>query len=180
MYKLEPSNYPRYPRVPMNRRIGAFAIDFVAVWVVSSFFGFGSILQGIIFFIAWLGMRVIVVEQNQGQSLGRWLMDIKVIAPRYNRVPDMLSLAKREAIVGLAAILAMYGLQINFKNGLSMLLLLTPLLVDCALAIVDEELDRAFHDRIAETLMVQTKRGFSLDLRLKKIFAQIKRNMRKY
>ncbi len=179
MYELEPSNYRRYPRVPMNRRVGAFAIDFVAVWLVSSFFGFGSILQGIIFLIAWLAMRVIVVEQNQGQSLGRWAMDIKVIAPRYNKVPDLVTLAKREGIVSLAAILAMYGLQINFRNGLSMLLLFTPLLVDYALAVVDEELDRAFHDRIAETLIVQTKRGFSLDLRLKKIFGQIQRSMRK-
>jgi uncharacterized RDD family membrane protein YckC len=179
MYELEPSSYRRYPRVPMNRRAGAFAIDFVAVWLVSSFFGFGSILQGIIFFIAWFAMRVILVEQNQGQSLGRWAMDIKVIAPQFNKVPELVTLSKREAIVSLAAILAMYGLQINFKNGLSMLLLFTPLLVDCALAIVDEELDRAFHDRIAETLIVQTKRGFSLDLRLKKIFGQIRRSMRK-
>lgn len=178
MYELEPS-YRRYPKVPMKRRIGAFAIDFVAVWVVSSFFGFGTILQGIIFFIAWLAMRVIVVEQNQGQSLGRWAMDIKVIAPRFNKVPDLVILFKREIIVALAGILAMYGLQINFKNGLSMLLLFTPLLVDCALAAVDEESNRALHDRLADTLIVQTQRGFSLDLRLKKIFAQIKRSMRK-
>jgi uncharacterized RDD family membrane protein YckC len=179
MYELESSSNRRYPRVPMNRRVGAFAIDFISVWLVSSFFGFGSIVQGIIFAIAWLAMRAILVEQNQGQSLGRWAMDIKVIAPRFNKVPDLVTLARRETIVGLAAVLAMYALQINFKNGLSMLLLLTPLVVDCSLAVVDEELDRAFHDRFADTLIVQTKRGFSLDLRLKKIFGQIQRSMRK-
>ncbi len=179
MYDRE-FNYQRYPRVPLERRAGAFAIDFVALWLVSSFFGFGSILQGIIFLIAWLTMRVILVDKNQGQSLGRWAMDIKVIAPRFNKVPDLVTLFQREAIVGFAALLAMYGLQINFKNGLSMLLLFTPLLVDCALAIVDEELNQAFHDRLAQTMIIQTKRGFSLDLRLKKIFGQIKRSMRKY
>ena len=169
----------RYPRVPIKRRVGAFAIEFVGVWLVSSFFGFGSILQGIVFFIAWFAMRVILVDKNQGQSLGRWAMDIKVIAPRFNKVPDLVTLSKREGILGFAAILAMYGLQINFQNGLSMLLLFTPLLVDCALAMVDEELNQAFHDRLARTMMIQTKRGFSLDLRIKKIFGQIKRNMQK-
>ncbi len=176
MYDRE-SGYRRYPRVPIDRRAGAFAIDFVTVWLVSSFFG---VLQGIVFLIAWFAMRVILVDKNQGQSLGRWTMDIKVIAPRYNKIPDLVTLSQREGIVGLAALLAMYGLQINFKNGLSMLLLFTPLLVDCALAMVDEELNQAFHDRIAQTMMIQTKRGFSLDLRLKKIFGQIKRSMRRY
>ena len=179
MYDRE-SSYRRYPRVPRDRRAGALAIDFVAVWLVSSFFGFGTILQGIVFLIAWFAMRVIAVEKNQGQSLGRWLMDMQVIALRYNKVPDLVTLSKREGIAGLAAVLAMYGLQINFRNGLSMLLLFTPLLIDGALAMVDEELDRAFHDRIAQTIVIQTQRGFSLDLRLKKIFGQIKRRMRKY
>ena len=179
MYDQE-FNYRRYPRVPIERRAGAFVIDFVALWLVSSFFGFGSIVQGIVFLIAWFIMRVVLVDKNYGQSLGRWAMDIKVIAPRLNKVPDLVTLSQREGIVGFAALLAMYGLQINFKNGLSMLLLFTPLLIDCALAMVDDELNQAFHDRFAQTMMIQTKRGFSLDLRLKKIFGQIKRSMRKY
>lgn len=124
-------------------------------------------------------MRVLLVDKNQGQSLGRWALDVKVIDPRFNRVPDLVSLFKREGIISIVAVLAMLGLQINFRNGLSMLLLLAPLLVDCALAFVDENYNQALHDRLAQTTIVQTKRGFSLDLRLKKIVAQLRRNMQK-
>ncbi|XTZ12400.1 MAG: RDD family protein, partial [cyanobacterium endosymbiont of Rhopalodia inflata] len=44
-----------------------------------------------------------------------------------------------------------------------------PLLVDCGIVLGDQELNQAFHDRIAGTIMVQTNRGFSLDLRLKRL-----------
>ena len=60
-----------------------------------------------------------------------------------------------------------------------MLLLIAPLLIDCSLALLDEETNLAFHDRVAETYMIQTERGFSLDLRFKKIFGQIQHRMRK-
>jgi uncharacterized RDD family membrane protein YckC len=177
-YKSKP-DYRRYPKVPLDRRIGAFAIDFLSIWFISSFFASNLIFQWIVFLPAWLIMRVVIVEKNQGQSLGRWAFDIKIIDPRFNRLPDLLALAKRELILGSAAALAIAGLQINVRNGLSMLLLLAPLVIDCSLALLDETSNLAFHDRVAETFMVQTERGFSLDLRLKKIFGQIQRNMRK-
>ncbi|MGF1587936.1 MAG: RDD family protein [Pleurocapsa sp.] len=180
MYEYKPDpDYRRYPKVPLDRRIGAFAIDFLSIWFISSFFASNLLIQWIVFLPAWLIMRVIIVEKNRGQSLGRWAFDIKVIDPRFNRLPDLLALSKREIILGSAAALAIAGLQINVRNGLSMLLLLAPLLVDCSLALLDEANNLAFHDRVAGTFMVQTERGFSLDLRLKKIFGQIQRNMRK-
>ena len=166
-----------FPKVPFERRTGAFLIDFVAVWLLSSFFG---PFQWLIFLLAWLGMRVVLVDKNQGQSLGRWALDMKVIDFRYERMPELMSLAKREAIVGFAAMLAMYGFQINFANGLSMLLLNVPILVDCLAAFVDEEFNQALHDRFTDTMIVPSQRGFSLDLRLKKIFAELKKNMQKY
>jgi uncharacterized RDD family membrane protein YckC len=173
------SNYRRYPKVPIERRVGAFAIDFLAVWFVSSFFASNLFLQWLVFLLIWLAMRVLLAEKNRGQTLGRWALDTKVIDPRFNRIPDLITLSKREIIVGFAGALAVCGLQINVRNGLSMLFLLTPLLIDCALAFTDEELNQAFHDRVAQTLMIQTERGFSLDLRLKKIVVQIKRRMQK-
>lgn len=176
-YDYKPT-YGRYPRVPIDRRVAAFATDFLTVWFVSSFFGRG--LQWLVFLLGWLAMRILLVDNNKGQSLGRWAFDVKVIDPRFNRIPDLLTLLKREGIIAIAAMLAMFGLQVNFKNGLSMLLLLTPLLVDCALAIVDEDFNQAFHDRAAQTMMIQTKRGFSLDLKAKKIVGKIQRSMRKY
>ena len=168
---------PRFPKVPPERRAYAFLIDFVTVWFVSSFAA--GILQGILFLIAWLGLRVIAVEKNQGQSLGYWAMDMKVIDQRFHRIPGLLELLKREGIVGGAALLAMIGLNINFSNVLSMPLLSTPLLVDCGLALGDVELNQALHDRIAGTIVIQTRRGFSLDLRVKKWVGEIQEKLRR-
>lgn len=167
----------RFPKVPLDRRAYAFLIDFVTVWLISSFVA--GVAQGLLFILVWFALRVIVVEKNKGQSLGSWALDMKIISPRFNKIPGLVELAKREAIVGFAALLAMIGLNIGFANGLSMLLLITPLLADCGMALADEEFNQAFHDRIAETIVIQTQRGFSLDLRLKKLWFQVKTKMRK-
>lgn len=164
--------------MPIERRAGAFAIDFLSVWFISSFFATNLIVQWIVFLPTWWVFRVLIVEKNQGQGLGSWLFDIKVIDPRFNRLPDLLSLGKRELMVGVGSALAIAGLQ-NFTSGLEMLLLLSPLAVDCSLALIDDETNLAGHDRLARTLVVQTERGYSLDLRLKKIFGKIQRSMRK-
>ncbi|MEL6442472.1 MAG: RDD family protein [Cyanobacteria bacterium J06621_8] len=177
-YRPEP-NYRRYPKVPLDRRIGAFAIDFLSVWFISVFFASNWLVQWLVFLPTWLIWRVLIADKNRGQSLGRWALDTKVIDPRLNRLPELMALVKREAILGLGAVLAITGLQINVQNGLSMLLLMAPLIIDCSLALLDEESNLAFHDRVAETFLIQTERGFSLDLRLKKIFGQIQRSMRK-
>lgn len=167
----------RFPKVPIDRRAYAFLIDFVTVWLLSSFAG--VVFQWLVFLIAWFGLRVLLVEKNQGQSLGSWALDMKVIDARFNKIPGLVELAKREGILGLAALLAMIGLNINFANGISMLLLVSPLLADCGMALGDEPLDRAFHDRLAGTIVIQTKRGFSLDLRLKKLMNEIRYKLRK-
>lgn len=177
-YRPEP-DYRRYPKVPLDRRAGAFAIDFLSVWFISSFFASNLFFQWLVFLPTWLILRVLIVEKNRGQSLGRWALDMKIIDPRFNRIPELIALVKREIILGCSSALAIAGLQINVRNGLSMLLLLAPLVIDCSLALLDETNNLAFHDRVAETFMVQTERGFSLDLRLKKIFGQIQRSMRK-
>jgi hypothetical protein len=127
----------------------------------------------------WFVTRVIVVVQNRGQSLGRWALDMTAIDARWKRVPGVIELTKREAIVGVAAALLMVGAKAAFMNPLTFILLATPLLTDCGMAIGDEEYYRAFHDRVGETLIVRTKRGFSLDLRLKRLWYEIKRKMEK-
>ncbi len=167
-----PPSYRRFPKVPIDRRAYAFLLDFVTVWFLSSFFQ--GLIKDLVFLVIWLILRVIIVEKNKGQSLGSWSFDIKVIDLRFQRVPGLKELTKREAILGFAAMLAMVGLNINFKNGLSMLIFITPLIIDCGLAIGDEEYNQAFHDRISNTIVIQTKRGFSLDLRLKKLWRIIK------
>jgi len=166
-----------YPKVSIERRIYAFLIDFVTVWLSSSFVG-DWFLRSVIFVFLWWVFRVIVPEKNQGQSLGHWSMDIKVIDPRYARPPGLLELNKRELIVGLTGLLAMWGLEIGFVNGLSMILLLSPLLADGGVALSDPEFYQAIHDRVAGTIAVTSKRGFSLDLRIKRLWLLVKRRLR--
>ena len=174
---LEPSPERRYPKVPLERRAYAFLLDFITVWLISSFFiGF---FQVIVFIVTWFGLRVILVEKNKGQSLGRWAFDLKIIDGKFNKIPGIVELAKREGIASFAALLAMFGLNIGFANPLSMLLLTTPLLVDCAFVLADEEISQAFHDKIAGTIIVPTRRGFSLDLRIKKLWYEVKRKLKK-
>ena len=173
----EPYLYRRAPKVPLDRRAYAFLLDFVTVWLTSSFFS--GFAQAFVFVSVWVITRVVVVEKNKGQSLGRWSFDIRLIDLRSNSTPNITALAKREGIIAGAALLAMVGLNINFQNGLSMILLVIPLLVDCGFALGDDDLNQALHDRIAETTMVQTRRGFSLDLRLKKLWVEVRKSLRR-
>jgi uncharacterized RDD family membrane protein YckC len=175
---LEPV-HTRFPKVPIERRAAAFFIDFVGVWLVSSLLGFNVFVQIVVFMLSWAALRVVWVSRNQGQSLGRWALDMKVLDVKYSKIPGLLTLAKREGILGFFALLAMLGLNIGLANGISMLLLIFPLAADCCSALADEDAQQAFHDRMAKTLVIQTRRGFSLDLRLKKIFAQVRRRVQK-
>lgn len=167
---------PRYPKAPLDRRVWAFLCDFGLVWLVSIV---GGPLQFFVFFCVWMGVRVIIADRNRGQSPGQWAFDLRVIDPRFRRLPDLVMLAKREAILGGLATLAMVGLNINIQNGISMLLLIAPLLIDGGIAIADEEYNQAFHDRYADTLMIASQRGYSLDLRIKRLLADLQRNMRR-
>lgn len=171
------SIYTRFPKVPIERRAAAFAIDFVGVWLVSSFVT-NILFQALVFMLLWLGLRVVLVSRNHGQSLGSWALDMKVLDAK-GRMPGLLTLAKREGLLGFCALLAKIGIGIGLTNGISLLLLISPLAVDCGVALGDAESQQAFHDRIAKTFIIQTRRGFSLDLRLKKIVAQVRQRVQK-
>ncbi len=172
--RIQPT-YTRFPKVPIERRVAAFGIDFVGVWLVSSFIT-SILFQSLVFLVLWLVLRVVLVSSNQGQSLGRWALDMKVLDAK-GKIPGLLTLAKREGILGFCALLAMIGLSIGLANGISLLLLISPLAVECGVAFADPEAQQAFHDRIAKTVIIQSRRGFSLDLRLKRLFAQVRQRM---
>jgi uncharacterized RDD family membrane protein YckC len=182
MYDRDDDNnetgYRRFPKAPIERRAGAFLIDFICVWLLSSMAAGNIFLQLLTFSIGWFAARVVVVDKNQGQSVGTWCLDLKVIDLQSRKVPTLVDLSKREAIVGFGAFLAMLGLNINFINPISMLLLVMPLTIDCCVGLADDRLAQAFHDRFTNTTIIQTKRGFSLDLRLKKLYYQGKRYLR--
>jgi uncharacterized RDD family membrane protein YckC len=168
---------PRYyPRVPLGRRVAAFVTDFGAVSFLSLFGGGNLYIPLFIFF--WLGLRVALVARNQGQSLGRWAFDTRLLDLRYGATPGLMELVKREAIAGFGSLLVLIGLvNLSPTNGF-ILVAPIPLLADCGLALLDAKNRQAFHDRFARTILVQTSRGYSLDLKLKKMFAQHKRRMK--
>lgn len=166
IYSNPPPSQGQFPRVPLERRAYAYLLDFVAVWLLSSLAT--GWLQDLIFLALWWALRVVVVVSNQGQSLGAWAFDLKVMNLRFRRLPSVLDLSKREGILGGFSLLAMIGLKINFLNAISMLLFLVPLAIDAGLALGDENMNQALHDRLAGTVVIRCKRGFSLDLRLKR------------
>lgn len=166
-----------YRKVPLWRRGAAAAIDFFAVGLLSLLLG-GSAFALLFFFVlGWLGMRVILVARNRGQSLGRWCLDMRVISTRIGGTPDLPSLAKRELVLGVSAGLLLLGLVSLSPGRPWALLTFLPLLADCSLAGVDDD-QQAFHDQFGETLVVQSRRGYSLDLKLKKLFAQAQRRVK--
>ena len=171
---------PLPPKVPINRRAFAFAIDWAAVSFISLILGTNWFVQSIFFIILWLLMRVLLPVRNQGQSLGHWALDMRVIETRLLRTPTIQELVKREGVLGVAAALAAIALTGLTSRNAVVLLLILPLALDCSVAFADtERYQQAFHDRFAQTIIVGTRRGYSLDIKLKKILGQLQRNVRR-
>ncbi len=171
---------PLPPRVPLNRRVAAFAIDAFLAWFPSALLGGNGVVQTFIFLLLWLLMRVSIPFKTQGQSLGRWAFDIRVFDPLFNGTPRLQDLCKREAPLGFCTALAAMGFSGLTSTNAAVLLLMLPLALDGSVALADSDRHpRAFHDRIANTIVVGARRGYSLDIKLKKWVDQLQRNMRR-
>lgn len=171
-----------YPRVGFARRAGAWMIDFLITWSVSSILGHGSVGiqwgQILLFFLVWAILRILVVYNNQGQSLGRWAFDIKLLTVNRGRVPDLQTLCQREAIIGVGALLVAIALN-NLPRNPTIILFILPLAIDCGVAVSDKQLRQALHDRFAGTMIVSSQRGYSLDIKLKQLVETVRRNVRR-
>lgn len=180
LYVVEPA-FSRFPKAPIWRRGVASAIDFAVVWLLSSILAANrpgsQAVQVFVFIIAWLGLRVLLVAKNQGQSLGHWALDMKIVDAKLSKVPGLAELAKREGVIGLAAILIMIALG-NLFSYPGLLAFLIPLIADCAFAFTDPTRRQTLHDRLARTMVISTHRGYSLDLKIKKLFAQARRRVK--
>ncbi len=162
----------RYPRAPLTRRLYALWLDFAAVWLASLLLG-GILGRGVgpqilAFIVVWLGMRVVLAGNWLGQSLGRWAFDLTLIDERDGRIPAPVDLLKREAITCGVLVLALLGFRPGAVTGpLEVLLCLAPAIADFVVAIADEDYRQALHDRVARTLVLPSKRGYSLHERLR-------------
>jgi uncharacterized RDD family membrane protein YckC len=151
----------------------------MAAWLASALFGVKNpVLSGLIFLAIWLGLRVLVPQQRQGQSLGRWAFDMRLISLTLQRTPDLLTLTKRETIVGVETLLALVGLTKGIApSESSYILLILPLIVDLVFVLADPERSQTLHDRLTNTLVVY-RRGYSLDLKLRRLLAEIRSRMK--
>lgn len=175
---VQPSAATRLPKGGIWQRGLALGIDFVLVWLLSGILGADRpVVAGLVFVVTWFGLRVLLVAKNQGQSLGQWAFDLKVVDNKFGKVPDLPALAKREGVIGLGALLTMFALG-SLRQNVGMALLILPLAVDCAIALTDRVQRQAFHDRWAQTLVIYTYRGYSLDRKLQKLFAQARRHVK--
>ncbi|QDZ40526.1 RDD family protein [Euhalothece natronophila Z-M001] len=171
-------SYPyRYPRVPIQRRVYAFLLDFFAVWLVSALVGI-PIFQFIAFIVGWWGLRVYAVSRYKGQSLGRWAFDVEIINGRRAKLPNIEDLTKRELVLGATALLGMIGLQYGLPNVLTAMILNAPLFANLIIAIGDEEHQQGFHERFVDTVIVPSRRGYSLDIRIRRWVDEISDRMR--
>lgn len=159
----------RFPRAPLGRRGAALGIDAIVVGIPSSLGSPG--LQLVSFSLLWLILRVVVVAKNQGQSLGRWALDLRIIDSEFGRTPELLPLVQREAVLGLATFLVLEAIVHIGGMNAWVILGLVPLGLDAALALADEIGRQTFHDRLSNTYIVQSRRGYSLDLRLRKLLS---------
>ncbi|MHC5938796.1 RDD family protein [Nostoc sp.] len=175
-----------YPKAEIARRGMALGLDFLGVWLVSSLLGSSNIgiqfVEILVFVILWLVLRVLVPYNNQGQSLGRWAFDLKVLEVEdgqvMGRIPDLLSLVKREAIVGLGALFVSIALS-NIRANPTAILLVIPLAIDCGTAFSDTQMRQALHDRYCGTFIVSSRRGYSLDIKIKRLVENMRRNVRR-
>ncbi|MDC0832949.1 hypothetical protein AY599_00600 [Leptolyngbya valderiana BDU 20041] len=171
--------YDRVPRVPLWRRGCAFALDSAIAWFLCAMLGGpNGFAQFVSFALAWLAMRVVVASSNYGQSPGRWAFDMRVVDNRYKRTPGLVELAKREGMAGLFAFWAISGFFSLASRNAFYLLGLVPLSIDLGIAWFDPLDPSALHDRIANTRVVATRRGYSLDVKAKKWVALIRQNMK--
>jgi uncharacterized RDD family membrane protein YckC len=177
--------YPqRLPAPPPSKaqmwpRVAASTIDFLFAWLLSTVAITGDakvqLGQWIIFAVFWMVFRVVVVVNNQGQSPGHWAMDLKVIDARSAQLPRIEALIKREAIAGGCCLLALIGFN---SGGLAVLALIIPLAIDNGTGLADPIRLQTIHDRWVNTAVVYTTRGYSLDLKLKKILTQAQQRVR--
>ena len=167
------------PKVPTWRRCAALGIDFFLIGLLCIALGANGVTLLFVFMISWLACRVFVVSRNQGQSLGRWAFDIRVVDSQLNRTPRLLGLLKREGVMGLGAFLFLMGLGGLASGNAGILLLMLPIVIDGGAVLFDTSRHpQTVHDRIGQTIVIGSRRGYSLDLKIRYFIDKVKREMK--
>jgi uncharacterized RDD family membrane protein YckC len=177
---FEPA-YNRFSLAQMGQRVAASGIDIVVCLMLSSFL---EALVGIdvvsgagelIFCFVWLFNRVLVPTKNQGQSVGRWAMNLRVVDVEFGKTANVVALARREATVLIAMLIWIASL--DSLTG-AVILALIPVVVDIAPAFVDIDRRQALHDKVGDTIVINSRKGFELERKLLSFFGQANKFVR--
>ncbi|MDX1978606.1 MAG: RDD family protein [Pseudanabaenaceae cyanobacterium bins.68] len=166
MIDFEPA-YTRLPLASLSARIGGFVIDFFACYLLAlllkELLGWGIGAQ-FLFVPVWLSDRVLF----NGQSLGRWAMSLRVVNLNYGKPTGALLLLRRESLILVFLLLLLNSLD---QNGMITSLTLfapLPLVADLVFAAADTLKRQSVHDRLGESIVIFTRKGWQLDLKLTK------------
>jgi uncharacterized RDD family membrane protein YckC len=154
---------------PWGKRVGAFALDFgLGLGVSYLAQGLASLVGAdaaavdmtgyIAFFATWLVNRGYFQSRPAGQSLGKWLLNLKTLDPETEASPHLVRSLAREGVLSLFILTAA---------------LLVPLAADGLFAFFDKEKRQSIHDRAGRTLVVESEQGYHLDEKVLRLLQEI-------
>jgi uncharacterized RDD family membrane protein YckC len=154
---------------PWGKRVGAFALDFgLGLGVSYLAQGLASLVGAdaaavdmtgyLAFFAAWLVNRGYFQSRPAGQSLGKWLLNLKTLDPETEASPHLVRSLAREGVLSLFILTAA---------------LLVPLAADGLFAFFDKEKRQSIHDRAGRTLVVESDQGYHLDEKVLRLLQEI-------
>ena len=154
---------------PWGKRVGAFALDFgLGLGVSYLAQGLASLVGAdaaavdmtgyIAFFATWLVNRGYFQSRPAGQSLGKWLLNLKTLDPETEASPHLVRSLAREGVLSLFILTAA---------------LLVPLAADGLFAFFDKEKRQSIHDRAGRTLVVESEQGYYLDEKVLRLLQEI-------
>ncbi len=146
-----------------RKRVGAFALDFgfglgvcYLAQGAAALFGAGAESVNMVgygtFFGTWLVNRGFFQSRPQGQSFGKWLLNIKTIDTETEQSPTLIRSVAREGVTSLFILTEALAI---------------PLIADGLFSVFDKEKRQSLHDRAGRTQVVEAEEGFHLDEKAK-------------
>jgi uncharacterized RDD family membrane protein YckC len=142
-----------------QKRVGSFALDFGLGMGISylaqglvALFGAGGEAVNLVgygaFFATWLVNRGYFQSRPEGQSLGKWLLNIKTVDTETEQAPTLIRSVAREGVLSVLILTES---------------LVVPLGADALFAFFDKQKRQSLHDRAGRTQVVEADTGFHLD-----------------
>ncbi|NJL43439.1 MAG: RDD family protein, partial [Pseudanabaena sp. SU_2_4] len=149
--------------------------------LIEALLGLSNSGLGLSNFLAWPGCSIVFLSRgkNQGQSLGRWLVSIRVVDMMYGKSAGVFELAKREAAIYLCMALVLAGFNSGGLTNTISFFALIPIVIDGIIALADSEKMQTLHDKLSGTIVIVSRKGLQLDQKIAKLLGQASRSASK-